>query len=332
MLPNKEKYEKAIKEYYETNITITDLAIKYKFDRASFSRYMKKNGFEKKKSTTNRPIELYEQAKDYYLENDISIKALCEQFVISRKSFALYLKENNVDIKIKSDNAKRTLNKEFFRKIDTEEKAYWLGFVFADGCVVNNTSTGSYRLCVELSSIDKSHLEKLKQSTESDAKICKRKGRDMSSVNLVSKELVQDLIRHGCIPNKTEHGFIPEHISNLNNDLKMAFIRGYLDGDGFIDKTRYRIVFTIKSLNIAECINKMLNSYKSKIIQDKGFYRVIIENKEGYYNLLNDLYKNATIFLDRKYDIYIKKCALLDTTTTEDLGKQGGKSEEALTC
>lgn len=332
MLPNKEKYEKAIKEYYETDITITNLAIKYEFDRASFSRYMKKNGFEKKKSSTNRPTEIYKQAKDYYLNNDISIKSLCEQFNISRKSFALYLKENNVDIKIKSSNVKRTINKNFFNVIDTESKAYWLGFIFADGSITNNVATGSYKLAVELSSVDEQHLIKLKNDIESDAKVCKRKGREMSSIHLSNKQIVQDLMKYGCIPNKTDNGFISEDILSLNNKLKNAFIRGYLDGDGFIDKKRYRIVFTIKSFNIVKSLKEMLKSYKIKIIDDIGYYRIVIENKEDYYKFLNDIYGNATIFLDRKYDIYINRCALLDSTATEDLGKQGGKSVKALTC
>lgn len=311
MIRNKEKYEKAIKEYYDTNITITDLAKKYKFDRASFSRYMKNNGYDKKKCSANRPIEKYEQAKNYYLNNDISIKSLCEKFNISRKSFSLYLKANNVDIKIKSDNVKRTVDITFFEKIDTENKAYWLGFLFADGCITYNEIDGNYKIALELSSIDENHICKLKNDIKSDAKICKRKNRNMSSVNISNKKLVQDIMKYGCIPNKTENGFLSEDILNLNNDLKFAFIRGYLDGDGFIDKNRYRIVFTVKSEAIANDIYNILNSYNCKILKDNNYYRLIIENKEGFYNFLNDIYSNAKIFLDRKYDIYMNRCAVL---------------------
>lgn len=328
MLPNKDKYEKAIKEYYESNKTITELANEYNFDRASFSRYMKKNNYEKKKSTVNRPIKKYEEAKTYYLINDISIKKLCEQFNISRKSFSLYLKENKIDIKIKSDNVKRTLNKSFFKNIDTESKAYWLGFIFADGCVTNNNLTGNYKLAVELSSVDKHHLIKLKKDIESDAKICKRKGKEMSSVNISSKELIQDLIKYGCIPNKTENGYISKEILNLNNELKNAFIRGFLDGDGFIDKKRYRIIFTIKSLEVVKSIETLLTDYRYRIVDNISYYRIVIENKEDYYKFLNDIYGNARIFLDRKYDIYKNRCAPLDPTATEGLGKQGGNSKK----
>ena len=65
------------------------------------------------------------------------------------------------------------------------------------------------------------------------------------------------------------------------------------------------------------------------MINEKSYYRLVIENKKGYYDFLDDIYSNATVFLDRKYEIYINRRALLNSTTTEDLGKQGGKSKEA---
>lgn len=311
MIRNKEKYEKAIKEYYDTNTTITDLAKKYEFDRASFSRYMKNNGYEKKKCSTNRPIEKYIQAKDYYLNNDISIKSLCEKFNISRKSFSLYLKENNVDIKIKSSNVKRCVDETFFNIIDTESKAYWLGFLFADGCIIYNTVDGNYKIVLELSSLDEEHLCKFKNDIKSDAKICIRKNKKMSSVNISSKPLVQHIMKYGCIPNKTENGFLSEDILNLDDNLKFAFIRGFLDGDGYIDKSRYRIIFTIKSEKVIKQMEKMLNSYNCKILKDNSYYRLIIENKKGFFKFLKDIYSNSTIFLNRKYDIYMNRCAVL---------------------
>ena len=63
MFPNEEKYKKAIIEYYESNATMTDLALKYNFNKSCFSNYLKKNGYKKKKIAFNRPVELYEKAK-----------------------------------------------------------------------------------------------------------------------------------------------------------------------------------------------------------------------------------------------------------------------------
>lgn len=45
-------------------------------------------------------------------------------------------------------------NKDYFKKINTEEKAYWLGFLMADGCVYKGSSKNSYRLQINLSEQD----------------------------------------------------------------------------------------------------------------------------------------------------------------------------------
>jgi hypothetical protein len=58
---------------------------------------------------------------------------------------------------------KYTIDHHFFDDIDTEAKAYWLGFITADGCVM-----GKGRLAINLAAIDASHLEKLNADIGSD--------------------------------------------------------------------------------------------------------------------------------------------------------------------
>ena len=36
---------------------------------------------------------------------------------------------------------KHNLNKDYFKNIDNEEKAYWLGFIAADGCIYKMSKT-----------------------------------------------------------------------------------------------------------------------------------------------------------------------------------------------
>ena len=65
-------------------------------------------------------------------------------------------------------------NKDFFNKIDTEEKAYWLGFLYADGCIVTRSKCKKVTpmsLELVLSSIDINHLYKFLNSLESNIEI-----------------------------------------------------------------------------------------------------------------------------------------------------------------
>lgn len=308
---NKDKYEKAIKEYQESEyISITELAKKYNFDRASFSRYLKKNNIPIRK-TLSEKHKTYLKAKNEYESTGCTLKYICEKYKINQKNFSLFLKDNNVTVRKGFENKHYTKDENYFEIIDSEEKAYWLGFIFADGCVVNNSSDGTYRLCIELSNADKEHLEKFKRSIKSDSPIVSRKNRDTSSITINSKKIVDDLMNLGAVVDKTNKGFISKRILELNKNLKLAFLRGYLDGDGYIDKTRYRIIYTVKSSTITNSLNDMLKEYNPKIKDDITYFRILIENKDNYNKFLDDIYGNANIYLNRKYNTYTKRCAVL---------------------
>lgn len=72
--------------------------------------------------------------------NGISMRKLEKEYNINRASISKYIKENNIEIKI-SGRRKYIHNFDFFEKIDNERKAYWLGFMFADGYIVDYSNT-----------------------------------------------------------------------------------------------------------------------------------------------------------------------------------------------
>lgn len=311
IITNKEKYEKAIEEYNKgDHITITELANKYKFDRASFSRYLKKKGIEVRKSSSSRK-KIYLEAKDEYINSDIKLIDICNKYKIDAKNFSLFLKNNGVVVRNGFSNKRYEKDEKFFEVINTEEKAYWLGFIFADGCVVNNKTTRTYRLTIELAKCDEEHLIKFKTDIKSTAPIAHRKNKETCSITIDSKKIVSDLIKLGAVVNKTIFGFISNEILQIEDSLKLAFLRGYIDGDGYIDKTRNRIVITIKTLTMSQSLRDMFKKYSFKLKNDISYYRLIIENKKDFNNLLNDIYGNANIYLNRKYNIYTKRCAVL---------------------
>jgi hypothetical protein len=126
------------------------------------------------------------------------------------------------------------------RPIDTEAKAYWLGFLAADGCNTNGC------LKVSLSSRDRDHLARLRATLQSGHPISERaiggynrRGTTLaSSLTIKSASLTAGLAAHGVVPRKT---FVLEWPAFLPPALLRHYLRGYSDGDGcfHVSKGRY---------------------------------------------------------------------------------------------
>ena len=121
-------------------------------------------------------------------------------------------------------------NENFFEVIDTEEKAYWLGFLYADGCVQQKGNY--YTTKIDLATIDRNHIEKFKKSLDSNHNINDYK--DHSKIVIGSKKMFNDLNNKGCVPKKTLILEFPT-IEQVPEHLVHHFIRGYFDGDGTIN-------------------------------------------------------------------------------------------------
>lgn len=248
------------------------------------------------------------------------------------KNTGVYNKEllENIKNKIGKETIKSNLfRKDFFEVIDTEEKAYWLGFLYADGCVsvYKSKKTGKEKamsLSVELSNKDMEFLQKLKNQLGSEKELKERvienKGKKYFSVRLsiCNTNLCRDLINKGCIPRKSlilkfpDNTQVPKHLTN-------HFIRGYFDGDGCVSFTeskskdkRYNIVRDTKNYvvgfvgteDMLKSINKQFveNANCSEItLRKKGkAYQLNFTGINNFVNIFEYLYKDANIFMDRK--------------------------------
>jgi len=126
----------------------------------------------------------------------------------------------------------------FFNAIDTEEKAYWLGFIAADGYIVRKRPA----LEVTLKRADEEHLYELKRVLKTDAPIRRGAVHDYPTARLTvtSPQIVSNLARYGIVPGKSLTYEFPE---KLPRHYIWAFLRGYFDGDGsiFLRRTHNRI-------------------------------------------------------------------------------------------
>lgn len=251
-------------------------------------------------------MEENEIVKKYLLK--IKNNDICSEYNISRYTLMKILKKNNVTLKQERNS---TINENYFEKIDTEEKAYWLGFLYADGYIRKRKSS---ELKLKLSTKDKNHIEAFKISIESNSNIIDGVDNKIkySYIGIYSKKIVNDLISHGCINKKSLFIKFPA----INNELERHFIRGYFDGDGSICfSDRQKILnFVSGSLTFIESIKeifvKKLNIYDCKIIKNDNSYCISWSRIEDIKNIYDYFYKDSSIFLERKkikFEEIIKK-------------------------
>lgn len=247
-------------------------------------------------------------------KNGLSYAKIADQINADRKKVSYYLKEKGygpnlkyVRLNQKQPN-KKYVNENIFENIDTEEKAYWLGFMFADGCI-NRTSD---RIELSLKEEDYDHIKKFKNFLESEHSIGKKSKtiKDKTYISyrlgITNKKLKQDLISHGCVPNKTKILKFPK----LKKEFIKHFIRGYLDGDGCITShisskvsleilgTKEFLIEILKYYNVST--NKYIYGFKHSDIN-----RLVLTGKKAF-NIIEDLYKDSNIYLDRKFNLYNK--------------------------
>ena len=125
---------------------------------------------------------------------------------------------------------RKKYDENFFEVIDTEEKAYFLGFIMADGCVINNKEKYRYLLTIKIHPKDKEILEKFIEVIKGEMVVTMDKKREICQIHISGKKIVSDLERLGCVENKTKTLVYP----NLPKELERHFLRGYFDGDGCV--------------------------------------------------------------------------------------------------
>lgn len=201
-------------------------------------------------------------------------------------------------------------NENFFETINTEEKAYWIGFIYADGHVNNYTVT------IGLKDIDGEHLENLLKSIEAKnlkiEYVMRNDGYKMAKVTLCSAKTCKDLKEKGFTNNKTYDN--DDYVFQcIPDDLKHHFIRGFWDGDGCVQLRQGKF----GAINVVSLNEKLLQSFCDYFSQKfntpnfaevkliEKYYRIIIGSEKAK-KVCNLFYKDSTIYLERKYQNYLK--------------------------
>jgi len=208
----------------------------------------------------------------------------------------------------------------FFERIDTEEKAYWLGFIYADGYLIQKTKGTNCKLGISISTIDEEHLYKFKDAISSNHPIKVYKvtsGYNTDSeycrINISEPKMVQDLISLGVSFNKTNILKYPD-CSQVPHQLQHHFIRGFLDGDGSIiqKNIKGKVVPHVSFCGTSEMLEGLMDYFKIRVRittrwkeRDNNNFDIRFCRKNDVKNILEVLYKNSKVYLNRKYELFL---------------------------
>lgn len=197
-----------------------------------------------------------------------------------------------------------TLNETVFETI-TDNSAYWLGFLLADGNVSKNT------VAINLKTSDTKHLEKFRDFVGGNQAISVAKDPRVSRYAFGSKKITADLADWWIVPAKSytakPH---PELLMNRH------FWRGLVDGDGSV-RLKNRSVMLCGT----EDVCKGFLEFAKTIIQTEAKVAKVKENlwviritcgRPDSVKLIESLYLGADTYLDRKYEDAVKIIGIVE--------------------
>lgn len=271
-----------------------------------------------------------EKIINLYQNQEKSILKIHEETQIGITVIYRILKENNISIRNNNYYKSKDIDKDFFKEIDTEEKAYILGFFCADGAI-SNKKTFSVRIGLK----DINLLLAIRKALKSNHAISiiavshgflKKDGTTSLACNLsiTCPQIVSDIKNHNIPVDKTHELIFP---SDIPPNLIKHFIRGYFDGDGsvFLKMNRRFLktkdhpngylwekqsigVSMVGTTSFLESIAQYLRPITGQhgnIYEDKKKHcSSFLFSRDCCLNIYHYFYNDATIWLNRKRKIF----------------------------
>lgn len=302
--------------------TLSEIAATLSVHRTTVSKWKKSYGLlgiVKEKKVTEHSLRIKEaidngELKGFW-EKGLNFHQIARSLGTSHTTLRKYLRKNGVERPIQlrlntsesknydgnlSVNSKYYVNENFFEIIDTEEKAYVLGFWAADGWMAKRA------LFIATSEEDLDFLEKIKNIIPTEAPIITKikksdfKRKKLAILSLARKKMYIDVQKLGYTDKKTENMIFPD----IPKKLHKHFIRGFWDGDGYIGERQFSVVgknvvffqtlqqIIFKSTGVNLTFDMVRDSYPR------------LSGGKKHKSALQWIYSDCTIYLDRKHKKY----------------------------
>ncbi|OON43260.1 LAGLIDADG family homing endonuclease [Bacillus anthracis] len=224
---------------------------------------------------------------------------------VSARYIRMVLSDSNVPRRaIGSWKRKYDITEDYF-KTWSNNMAYILGFIAADGVIQKENQ------CVSVSQKESYILEDIKNELKTTQPLYQNKKTGVYMLNINSKTIKDDLMNiHGIKPCKSfniEFPFVPEEYLH-------HFVRGYFDGDGYVNYETYTVSFVGGSYNFMNSLHQILQNrnLRADSLNQNKHYRVILSGRKSIQLFSNWIYKDKDIYLHRKYEVFQKESLSLD--------------------
>ena len=300
------------------NQSISSIAAKFNCERHTLTKYIYLSlDWNNIDLVTNEEYIFLEdnekEALRLYKESELLLLEIAEKTGLSQNTIGRLVDRFNYQKR--GPHRIYHINETAFDEIKTEEQAYWLGFITADGYVNEERNF----LNIKLQASDYNHLIKFARFINAPESLVKDdrggSGQIIKSITVNSKHLVTSLVKLGIRQGKSGK---EKPITNLSIELTTHYIRGLIDGDGNLTDGEKRKIGLVGSLDIINFVKNFINDNIHKInpnykyIYPKGvIYDFTIYSSDVVISVYKALYENASIYLDRKYEIAMKTVAVL---------------------
>jgi len=343
----KEQEIKILEFLDTTSLSVSQIAKEVSLSKEEVIDILVKNKYYRLADNPNAKlfsVKKLREAAEFYVDNygQIDYHDVVNKFSIERFVFKHYLEKWYPDYPIF-----RYLgyNQLVFDNIDTEEKAYWLGFLYADGCIEKREN--SYRFEMSVADKDKEHLDKFAKFIDYKREIYTKNAlfegqvKPQKRITLTGKHFYDKLNDLGCTPNKSLTLTFPDISIFKDKSLIRHFIRGYFDGDGCVGiysransnkiykKPMFNLLGTqefLDKLNKYIPVPKKVDSCNTPNFPSKAFrMQAVCRDALAF---LFYIYHNSTIYLNRKFDKYKDICRLYEELYKELVSKIGEPCDE----
>ena len=226
------------------------------------------------------------------------VKDIAKELSLNPPTLSKKMKE--VGCQIKKNVPSYKMNEEAFSIIDSEESAYWLGYVFASGTV----SKADNRITGKAKDSDYEHLLRFRDFLKSDSPIEKINRENSCRIRFSSVKMKSDLLLHGHGYEKEAEYSCPFE-EQVEDGIFRHFVRGYVDGNGHLGMTHNDMSYPALMIIGNE---EFLNQVVLRMKWEQGFY--FYESKGQFtlqckypliaLNSMKELYVSSEISLDRK--------------------------------